>query len=193
QKMKLLGVISNLLLISACCYALYSLTPADNPYGYTVASFSFVHGLLGLVRTFSEETEECGRAFIISASILEVIPLPLANIEFYLVSEQSAVALVHGLSLIPLLYDMLGKMGDDWDSATETLKDLSLLGNIGSTTYLAIKYGNPFYGGVVIAAFIARYIAAIIDSFLDGIGSFIAIIGNAGILALMTFALTTQD
>uniref|UniRef100_A0A6P4F2X8 Uncharacterized protein LOC108048537 n=1 Tax=Drosophila rhopaloa TaxID=1041015 RepID=A0A6P4F2X8_DRORH len=188
--MQMVGALVNLLLIAACFYAMYSLTPADNPYGYMAASFSLVHGLLGMVRSFSDEFDECGRTFLISASILEVIPLPLANIEFYLVSDQSGVALVHGLSLIPLFYDMLGKMGDDWDSSTETLKDLALLGNIGSTSYLAIKDGNHLYAGVAATAFVARFGAALIDHFMEGFGPHVATVGNAGILALMTYALT---
>ncbi|XP_016942129.1 uncharacterized protein [Drosophila suzukii] len=188
--MHVVGALVNLLLISACIYAMYSLTPADHPYGYLAASFSLVHGLLGLVRSYTEEPDECGRTFMISASILEVIPLPLANIEFYLVSDQSGVALVHGLSLIPLFYDMIGKMGDDWDSSTETLKDLALLGNIGSTLYLAIKDGNHLYFGVAATAFMARYGAALADRFVEGLGAQVATLGNAGILALMTYALT---
>ncbi|XP_017130128.1 uncharacterized protein LOC108147882 [Drosophila elegans] len=188
--MHFFGALVNVLLAAACLYAMYSLTPADNPYGYLAASFTFVHGLLGLVRSFTDELDECGRTFVISASILEVIPLPLANIEFYLVSDHSGVALVHGLSLIPLFYDMLGKMGDEWDSSTETLKDLALIGNIASTSYLAIKDGNHIYAAIAATAFIVRFGAALIDRFVEGLGAHAATVGNAGILALMTYALT---
>ncbi|XP_017052108.1 uncharacterized protein LOC108095509 [Drosophila ficusphila] len=188
--MQVAGALVNLLLIAACCYAMYSLTPADNPYGYLAAAFSLVHGLLGLLLSFSEEPDECDRTFLISASILEVIPLPLANVEFYLVSDQSGVAMVHGLSLIPLFYDMIGKIGDEWDGSAKTLKDFALLGNIASTFYLAVKDGNHIYGGVAVTAIIARFGALLIDLFAEGFGPHVATVGNAGILALMTYALT---
>ncbi|XP_017077972.1 uncharacterized protein LOC108112547 [Drosophila eugracilis] len=185
----MLRALTNLLLIASSMYAMYSLTPAEHPYAYTAASFSLVHGLLGLVRSYIEEPEECGRDFMISSSILEVILLPLANVEFYLLSDKSDVALVHGLSLIPLFYDMICKIGDDWDSSTETLKDLALLGNVGSTAYLAVNDGIPIYGGVAATALMARYGAALVDSFKQGLGASIGNLGHAGIVALMTYAL----
>ncbi|KAH8293248.1 hypothetical protein KR018_003875, partial [Drosophila ironensis] len=189
-KMNFAGVVSNILLIVACCYTMFAITPADHPYAYIAAAFSFVHGLLGALRAFSDDAEDCGRAFMISATILEVLPLPMANIEFYLSSDQSSVALVHSLSLIPLLYDMLSKMGDDWDNATETLKDMALIGNIASTGYLATKGGNAIHGGVAATAFFSRYGASLIDNFVCGAGPHVTTIGNAGILGLMTYALT---
>ncbi|KAH8373178.1 hypothetical protein KR009_001057, partial [Drosophila setifemur] len=190
-KMQIVTIIVNLLLVAACCYAMYSLKPGDNPYGFLAAAFGLVHGLLSIVRAFSEDPDECGRAYLISSSIMEVIPLPLANIEFYLKSAQSAVALVHGLALIPLFYDMLGKMGDEeGDYATETLKDLALLGNIASTIYLAVKEENAIYYGVAAAAFIARYGAMLVDLFVEGMGPDVATVGYAGIIGLMTYALT---
>eukprot|EP00099_Drosophila_melanogaster_P017521 NP_608385.1 uncharacterized protein Dmel_CG12679 [Drosophila melanogaster] len=188
--MHVVGALVNLLLILACIYTMTSLTPADHPYAFLAASFSLVHGVLGVVRSFANEPDECGRTFMISAIILEVIPLPLANIEFYLVSDQSGVALVHGLSLIPLFYDMIGKISEDWDSSTETLMDLALLGNIGSTLYLAIKDGNHIYFGVAATALLARYGGAIVDSCNEGLSNVVETLGNTGILALMTYALT---
>ncbi|EDX18455.1 uncharacterized protein LOC6726516 [Drosophila simulans] len=182
--MDVMGALVNLLLISACAYTMCSLTLAEHPYAYLAASFSLVHGLLGVVRSFAEEPDECGHTFDISASILEVIPLPLANIEFYLVSDQPGVALVHGMSLIPLFYDMIGKMSDEWDSSTDTLKDLALLGNIGSTLYLAIKDGNHLYFGVAANAFLARFGGAIV-----GNCNVVETLANTGILALMTYSL----
>ncbi|XP_030377744.1 uncharacterized protein LOC115626498 [Scaptodrosophila lebanonensis] len=180
----------NLLLIAACCYAMYSLTPADNPYGYIAASFCFVHGTLGILRAFAEEADECSRVFIVSASIIAVMPLPMANIEFYLKSDQSGMAIVHMLSFIPLLYDMLGKMCDDWDTATDTLKDLVLIGNVLSASYLAVQAGNPLYGGIAAIAFLGRYGAALINRFVDGLGPHITTLSDAGVIALMTYALT---
>ncbi|EDV48036.1 uncharacterized protein LOC6553083 [Drosophila erecta] len=188
--MQVVGALVNMLLISACVYTMYSLTPEVHCYAYLAASFSLVHGLLGLMRSFTEEPDECGRTFMISSSILEVIPLPLANIEFYSVSNQSGVALVHGLSLIPLFYDMVGKMCEDWDSSTETLKDLALMGNIGSTLFLAIKDGKHLYFGVVATVLLARYGGSLIDRCNEKLIHHLGTLGNAGILALMTYALT---
>ncbi|KAH8266117.1 hypothetical protein KR038_003494, partial [Drosophila bunnanda] len=189
-KMHFLSAVINLLLVAACVYAFYALTPGENPYGYLAASFCLVHGLLGLVRAFFEEDDECGRAFVFSSSILEVIPLPLANIEFYLISDLSNVALVHALSFIPLFYDVLGKMGDEWDSTTEALKDIALLANIASASYLGFNDGNPFYYAVAGLAFLARYGAILVEYLIEGAGAYVATLGSAGIVALMTYTLT---
>ncbi|XP_068151525.1 uncharacterized protein [Drosophila tropicalis] len=191
------NAIFNAILVAACCYTMYQLTPADHPYGFTAAAFSLVHGLFGLVHSMEEqpEDEECeitSRAIMISTSIIETIVLPLANIEFYLKSDQSAVALVHGLAVIPLFYDMLGKMSDDLDTNTETLKSLAVFGNILSTSYLAYKEENPIYAGVAAAAFIARYCSSLIDGFVQGAGAHVNTLGTATILALMTYALTEK-
>ncbi|XP_017066864.1 uncharacterized protein LOC108104998 [Drosophila eugracilis] len=192
--MQMLGALVNLLLILACIYAMYSLKPEDHPYGYMMVSFSLVHGLLTLVLYYNEDTEdepvECGRCFQISNSILEVIPLPMANIEFYLLSDESEVAQVHGLSLIPLFYDIIGKVVDDWNTSTETLKDIALLFNIASTMYLTIKDGNHIYGAVAATALMARFGTSLVDRFAEGYGTYLATLGHAGIVALMTYALT---
>ncbi|XP_020809561.1 uncharacterized protein LOC110185185 [Drosophila serrata] len=188
--MHYISAVTNLLLIAACVYAFYTLAPAENPYGYLAASFSLAHGLLGLVRAYYEEEDECGRAFIFSASILEVIPLPLANIEFYLISDHSAMALVHALSFIPLFYDVLGKMGDEWDSSTEALKDMALLANIASASYLGFNDDNLFYYAVAGLAFLARYGAILFEYLMEGAGAHLATLGSAGIVGLMAYTLT---
>ncbi|XP_030377822.1 uncharacterized protein LOC115626581 [Scaptodrosophila lebanonensis] len=181
----------NILLIAACCYAMYSLTPADNPYGYVAAAFCFVHGFLDLLQAFAaEESDECSPILVLSASIIAAILLPLANIEFYLKSDMSGVALVHMMSFIPLLYDMLGKMCDDWDAATDTLNELVLTGNVLSISFLAVQTGNPMYGGIAAIAFFGRYGSELIDKFVDGLGPYISTLSNAAVIGLMTYSLT---
>ncbi|XP_064539971.1 uncharacterized protein LOC135429567 [Drosophila montana] len=185
--------LSHLSLIGACCYGIYALTPAEHPYGYTAAAFCFVHGLLSLVRSLGED-EECGpaRSFSVSTGIVDVIPLPLANIEFYLQSSQSGMALVHALSLILLLYDMMGSLGDDWDRATETVKDLSLLGNVASGAYLGVQEENYYHVGVAASAGIARYGSSLVSTIVPAAGPHVNTLSKAAIIGLMTYSLTNK-
>ncbi|XP_017151482.1 uncharacterized protein LOC108161683 [Drosophila miranda] len=183
---------ANLLLIAACIYTMRNLSSAEHPYGYVVAGFCLVEGIAGLLRALPvADVDEGGFAFVISSTILEVMPLPMANIEFYLKSDLSGVAMLHLLTIIPLIYDVVDKILDDSDPGlTEWLKDLALLGNIGSMAYLANNDdNNPVYFGVVGISFFGRYAADHI-CFLKDFGCNLAIMTNAGTMFLMTYALT---
>ncbi|TDG50351.1 hypothetical protein AWZ03_003256 [Drosophila navojoa] len=181
--------LSHVILVGACCYALYTLTPAEFPYAYTAAAFCLVHGLLGVVRTL-EGGGECDRTYAVSSNIVEVIPLPLANIEFYSHSSESGVALVHALSLILLLYDLIGSMADDWNSSTDTVKDISLLGNIASGTYIGVQEENYFHVGVAAAAAVSRFGPTVLCPILPEIIPYLSSLGKAAIIGVTTYALT---
>lgn len=181
--------VSHLALVGASCYALYALAPGDFPYAYTAASFCLVHGLLSVVRAL-EGGEDCARSYAVSTGIVDVIPLPLANIEFYLQSSQSGVALVHILSLILLLYDVMGSLGDDWNSSTETVKDLSLMGNIASGTYLGVQEDNYYHVGVSAAAAVSRVLPSMLECVLPEIAPQIDTLCKAAMIGVTTYALT---
>ncbi|ALC43288.1 CG14269 [Drosophila busckii] len=190
--MQIIDAIFNVALLGACGYGFYALTPADNPYAYTAVAFCFVHALLMLVRSFTddEEQEDCTRSLAVSTSIADVLPLPLANIEFYSKSSQPGPALVHGMSVILLLYDTMGNLGGDYDSATDTVKDLSVLGNVASAVYCGFNEENYFHVGIGVAAAVARFGAPLIGKFLPELTNSIDTIGKAAIIGLMTYGLT---
>ncbi|XP_060651629.1 uncharacterized protein LOC132788313 [Drosophila nasuta] len=190
--MHLLELVFNLVLVGSSGYGLYALTPTDQPYGYTAAAFCFVHGLLGLVRNVQSQGAECSRSFFVSTSIVDVLPLPLANIEFYLQSSQSGLAMVHAMSLILLIYDTMGNLGDDWDAATETVKDLSLVANVASATYLGLQEENYFHVGIAVSATIARYGSALVSTFLPEFGPHVDKMSKSAIIGLMTYSLTQK-
>lgn len=181
--------ISHMILVGACCYALYALTPAEFPYAYTAAAFCLVHGLIGVVRTL-EGGADCDRTYAVSSNIVEVIPLPLANIEFYSHSSMSGVALVHALSLILLLYDMMGSMGDDWSNSTDTVKDISLFCNIASGTYIGVQEENYFQVGVAAAAAVSRIGPMALCPILPEIIPYLSSLSKAAIIGVTTYALT---
>ncbi|KAM8709667.1 hypothetical protein ACLKA7_016473 [Drosophila subpalustris] len=190
--MNILDVLFDLVLVGSSGYGMYALTPQDHPYGLIAAAFCLVHGMLMLVRSFQSSEEECARSFFVSMSIVDVVPLPLANIEFYLQSSQSSMALLHALSLILLVYDTMGSLGDDYDAATETVKDLSLLGNIASATYLGLQEENYFHVGIAVAASIARYGSSLVSTFLPEFGPHVDKMSKAAIIGLMTYSLTQK-
>ncbi|KAH8415657.1 hypothetical protein KR222_007592 [Zaprionus bogoriensis] len=183
----------NVGLIGVCGYAFYAMTPADHPYGYTAAAFCFVHGLLSLMRAL-EDGEDCTRSYDVSTSVVNVIPLPLANIEFYLAGSQADWALVHALSVILLLYDAMGDLGDEEDRPTAMVKDVSLLANIASAAFLGVQDENYFHVGIGVAAAVARFGPDLIDSVLPDleVGRHVDQLGKACIIGLMTYALTQK-
>ncbi|EDV96053.1 GH16031 [Drosophila grimshawi] len=183
--------VSYLVLVGASFYGLYALTPADQPYGYLAAAFCFIHGLISLVRTI-QGSEDCARSYFVSMAIVEVLPLPLANIEFYRQTSQCGLAFIHGISLILLLYDVMGSLGDDGDRATDTVKDLTLVGNIISGTYLGIQEEKYFHVGAAASAGIARFGSHLVGYFLPSAESHVDTLSRAAIIGLMTYSLTSK-
>ncbi|XP_067636999.1 uncharacterized protein [Eurosta solidaginis] len=168
-----LSMVFNGLLVGASGFALYSIQPAEHPYAFSACAFGLCHGLLGIIHAYKkgDEGDSCNKIREISTSCMEIVQLPLINIELYLASSNtSALALGHGLFVIPLAFDLIAKLfteeGDD--SNTNTLKDLTILGNIVSLTFLAVNESNYTYVSMAITAFLTKYGAILLDSYWEG-------------------------
>ncbi|BFF90116.1 uncharacterized protein DMAD_08702 [Drosophila madeirensis] len=183
-------VFTNLLLVSACIYAMRTLDPTEHCYAYVAASLALIQGVLSLLRGLALVPDECGLASSISEDIVIVLPHTMTNIEIYLKSDLNRVAMVHCLCLVPLIYDVVGRIGDDYDPCTDKLKDLALFANMISTGYLALHEGNEQYYGLLAVAIIARFGGSAVDLLVDCVGYHVATLGPAGILAMMTYTLT---
>ncbi|XP_034652470.1 uncharacterized protein LOC117891230 [Drosophila subobscura] len=190
--MLVMDALLNSLLVVSSGYAMYTLHPVQHPYGYGAATVSLVHGLLGVVRATRNDDDECNRLRLIMSGVMEIAPLPLLNIELYLKSSSNGLALAHGCFVVPLAYDMLAKMGDNEDSATESLKELTLLGNLVSLLFLGVNQSSNIYGAMAAVVFGARYGSLILDYYQEGLGSDFRLLSNSLFIVLMTLTLSAK-
>ena len=173
----------NTMLAGASGWAMYRMNgPMEHPYGFAASAFGLCHGLLGMIAACKTDDEEQAKIKDISKSIMEIVPLSLVNIELYNMSENSNLALGHGLFIIPLAFDILAKLFCDEPNetnATDTLKDLTILGNIASLLYLTVQEGSAWYGGMAAAAFLSRYGAMLIEHYSEGNGALATVFFDA--------------
>lgn len=182
----------NSLLVVSSGYAIYTLHPMETPYGYATAALSLVHGILGMVRAASNDDDECNRVRLITSGIMEIVPLPLTNMEVYLKSTNPGLALAHTCFVVPLVYDMLAKVVDTEDTVTETLKELTLLGNVVSMLFLGVNESNNMYGILAAIAFGARYGSAFLDYYWKGLGAEFTLLAHSMFVLLMTMTLSAK-
>ncbi|XP_060662883.1 uncharacterized protein LOC132795934 [Drosophila nasuta] len=190
--MLFMDALFNSLLVVSSGYAMYTLHPLHTPYGYAAAAVSLVHGLLGVVRAANNDDDECNRLRQITSGIMELVPLPLTNIEFYLKSSSPHLAMAHGCFVVPLAFDVVAKWRDIEDNSTVTLKDLTLLGNVVSLLFLGVNQSSNVYGGMAAIAFGARYGSVLLDYYSEGLGSHINLLANSAFIMLMTMTLTAK-
>lgn len=151
-------------------YGFAMIQPQEHPYAFTACVIGFCHGLLSVIDTFADN-DNIKTAKNISNEILEIVPVPLVNLDLFLNGEGNNIALGHGLFIVPLAVSVLigfFKGGDsEENNALETLKMMTILGNITSLVYLAFNDGSWVEGGMALLAFIAKYGAEFIESQLD--------------------------
>ncbi|XP_030382069.1 uncharacterized protein LOC115629689 [Scaptodrosophila lebanonensis] len=177
------GVLSALL-CGVTGFGFYKMAPQEHPYAFTACVIGFCHGFLGLVAVVAGESESANSAKETTTAIMEIVPLPLVNIELFFMSESNNIALGHGLFIVPMAVDLLLSLfkdeGGDENETRETLKNLTILGNITALLYLAINESNWIYGGMAGLAFIAKYGAMFIDSQSEGSGPPITMLAYTG-------------
>ncbi|XP_030385205.1 uncharacterized protein LOC115632266 [Scaptodrosophila lebanonensis] len=190
--MLLLGALFNSLLAVSSGYAMYSLHPLEKPYGFVAAAFSLMHGVLGVVRAAKDDDDECNRVRAITSGIMDIVPLPLVNVELYLRSSNPSLAFAHGCFIIPLGYDLLAKLADTDDSSTETLKELTLLGNVVSLLFLGVNQSSNMYGSMAAIPFGTRYGSIILDHYWKGLGADFQLLANSTFMVLMAMTLSDK-
>ncbi|XP_033172254.1 uncharacterized protein LOC117148766 [Drosophila mauritiana] len=152
----------NVVLCGAAGFGFYKIGPSEHPYAFTACVFGFCHGLFGLVSGLTGD-DNAKKVTETTTSIMEIIPLPLVNVELYLAAESNNIALGHGLFIVPLAVSVIltffkGESGDESEGgALDTLKTLTILGNITSLAYLAINESSWNLGGMAFLAFMAKF------------------------------------
>lgn len=200
---KMLKYLLNGLLLGSSGYGLYRVSPTENPFAFSACAVGFAHSLVGfwqgkcmcpessLGQGGNEQGQQQGqqgqqqgqqqaegegggsRVQDVLSSCLDVVIVPLLNIEFYQRSEQSnPLAMGHGLFIVPLVFEICHKLyntGSE-DVSTQALKELTILGNLVSLLFLSANDSNGVYGVIAIEAFAAKYCALMLENLSTGTG-----------------------
>ncbi|XP_068141361.1 uncharacterized protein [Drosophila tropicalis] len=191
------GAVSGLLnaiLCGASGYGCFMIKPGEHPYAFTGCVVGLCHGLLGLVNCFSDDSN-VNNAKEKSTCFMEIVPLPLINVDLYFGSASNNLALGHGLFIVPMAVSaLLGLFKDEegQGEAVETLKTLTILGNITALLYLAINDGSWKLGGMAFLAFMAKFGAQFGEEQSEGAGEPITYLSWTGFYILAAMAVSGE-
>ncbi|XP_061401733.1 uncharacterized protein LOC133337530 [Musca vetustissima] len=203
----MVDAIFNGLLVGSSGYALSLVAPAKHPFLFTACAVGLYHGVFGLYANIIEgrsnsqksldppsaEDSFMRKAQHITQCCVDIMTVPLINIDLYMLSEQSSsLALGHALFVVPLVFDLTFKIFDNEDgedSATETLKELSILGNVVSLVFLSVNENNLIYGLMAMSALLAQFGSNVMENMLRGSGANIALMGYSLLLSLIPEAI----
>jgi len=160
--------------------------------------FGFCHGLFGLVSSLTGD-ENAKKVTDTTTSIMEILPLPLVNVDLYLAAESNNIALGHGLFIVPQAVSVIlslfkGESGDEGEgSALDTLKTLTILGNITSLLYLSINESSWNLAGMAFLAFMAKFGAKFFEEQIsEGSGEPVTYLSWSGFYVLTALATTGE-
>ncbi|KAH8276745.1 hypothetical protein KR044_008138 [Drosophila immigrans] len=184
------GILSAVL-CGATGYGFYAMGPQEHPYAFTACVIGFCHGLLGLVECLTGDSN-VSSAKETTNSILEIVPLPLVNVDLFFGGEGNNIALGHGLFIVPMaisaIVGLVKGSESDGDATRDTLKLLTILGNITSLCYLAVNEGSWVMGGMAALAFMAKYGAEFLEQQIEGSGQPVKYLSWSGFYFLTTMA-----
>ncbi|KAH8237607.1 hypothetical protein KR038_002512 [Drosophila bunnanda] len=194
---KAVTCVLNAVLCGASGYCLIKVALSAHPWAFSACVIGFCHGLTGLVDALTDN-ENVTKVHRVTTRIMEIIPLPLFNVDLFLNSENNNIALAHGIFLVPLgvsvLLAMFKNEGESEDFGTlDTLKILTILGNITSLVFLAINDSSWTEGGMAFLAFMAKFGAEFIqDRVADNSAVPITYISWSGFYILAAWAITGE-
>ncbi|EDV59264.1 uncharacterized protein LOC6541528 [Drosophila erecta] len=190
-------VYNGLLLASAVCSG-RKMLPEEHPFAMAacvVVGFSAVFGLLRAIFA-SGEPEECRKLRDITSGVLELAPLPLANMDLYVRSTGlSPIALGHALFVLPLVCDLRCSLAKDRrDCAlSDGLRNLTVLGNIVSLGFLAYVERNFLYLRMVLVMIVVKYGVVLVDSIKEDAGEDLQVCGTALFVHLLGKAVESSS
>ncbi|XP_017060373.1 uncharacterized protein LOC108100817 [Drosophila ficusphila] len=185
-----LRFIYNGLLLSSAVFSGRKMHPEEHPFALAACVVVGVSAVCGLLRAIfaSGQPEECRKLRDITHGVLELVPLPLANMDLYMQSTgMSAIALGHAFFVLPLICDLgcsLAKNRRDC-SFSDSLKDLTVLGNIVSLGFLAFVERNFRYFRMMMVMIVVKYGVVLVDSIREDAGEDLQVCGTALFIHLL--------
>ncbi|XP_017021742.1 uncharacterized protein [Drosophila kikkawai] len=188
----------NLVLCGATGFGLFKIGPSEHPWAFTSCLIGFTHGLVGLVGILADD-DNAKKMQIKTGGILEIVSLPLVNVDLYLeTAESNNIALGHGLFMVPLTVSVIlafwkDEGAIDVSGTVQTLKVLTILGNITSLAFVMINESSVIMGGMAVLAFMAKFGADLCEEHIhDDIRLPIQYLSWSGFFVLSAFAVASE-
>ncbi|KAH8262307.1 hypothetical protein KR038_000940 [Drosophila bunnanda] len=193
-----LSIALNAILCGAAGFGLLKIGPSEHPWAFTSCVIGLTHGIVGLVNGLAGD-DNTRKIQEKTTGIMEILPLPLVNVDLYMGGESNKIALAHGLFLVPLTVSVVmaylnSESSEDEISGTlQTLKVMTILGNITSLVFLTINEGSVYTAGMAVLAFMAKFGAEFCEEKVkEGSGQPVTYLSWSGFFILAAFAVTGE-
>lgn len=165
----------NSLLLVTSGMTVSQMMPSCHPFACGACVVGGAVAVLGLLRVlFARKPDEMRVVRDVNRGLLELLPLPLVNMELYRRTQGTLSPLVwgHCIILFPLMFDLNCSINHEHTNCnlTDTLRDLTMLGNIISLGYLAYREANSIYLRMTLSMFLVKYTPVLLDYVNDGTG-----------------------
>lgn len=180
-----LRLIYNSLLLLTSGLAARKITLQKHPFAFSACVVGGTVAVLGLLRVIFGDDSDAEQFQIlrdVSYGVLEIVPLPLVNIELYSLSHGVGVlSMAHGIFVLPLVLDLGCSIVKDRKNCefSDTLRDLLVLGNIISLGYLSVRQSNFLYMRLALTMGVVKYAPVLLDSVQDSAGEDLIVCGSA--------------
>ncbi|XP_017152585.1 uncharacterized protein LOC108162379 [Drosophila miranda] len=188
----------NSLLLTTALRAVQNLRPEEHPCAYAACAVGAVVAGLGLLRVIfaSGQPHECQKLRDVCHGCLVLAPLPLVNMELYTLSTglTSAVTLGHACFVLPLSLDLCCSLFKDREDChtSDSLRNLTILGNIVSLGFLGMMERNFAYIRMMLVMVAVQYGGVLMDSMQEEAGEDLQICGTALFFHLLGKALEAK-
>ncbi|KAH8412979.1 hypothetical protein KR009_007247 [Drosophila setifemur] len=185
-----LRFIYNGILLSTALLSARKMQPEEHPFAFAACMVGGITAIFGLLRAIfaSGQPDECRKLRDVCHGVLELVPLPLANMDLYMQSTgMSAVALGHSFFVVPLMCDLgcaLAKNRRDCE-ISDSLKNLTVLANIVSLGFLSVVERNFLYLRMMLVMIVVKYGVVLVDSIKEDSGEDLQVCGTALFLHLL--------
>lgn len=165
----------NSLLLMTSGLTVSQMMPSCHPFACGACVVGGTVAVLGLLRVlFASKPDEMAVVRDINRGLLELLPLPLVNMELYRRTQGTCSPLVlgHCVVLFPLLLDLNCSVKQQQSNCnlSDTLRDLTMLANIISLGYLAYREANSIYLQMSASMLLVKYTPVLLDYVNDGTG-----------------------
>ncbi|XP_037937404.1 uncharacterized protein LOC119670999 [Teleopsis dalmanni] len=144
-----LNAVLSVVLTGASGYGLYAIKPDKEPYAFTACVITFCHGLVSFAKNVldGDAGETAKSAGNVTTPTMQIVPVPLIDIELFLPSEPTNnLGWGHFSYVIPLaltaLYQKWKDEADDENKDIQNLWDLTVYGGILSLIYYSVQENN---------------------------------------------------
>ncbi|KAH8377382.1 hypothetical protein KR093_005177 [Drosophila rubida] len=180
-----LRFIYNSLLLCTSGLTARKLSLMKHPFAFSACVVGGAVAVLGLLRAvFGSDCDPSQFQMLrdVSHGALELVPLPLVNIELYMSSlGMRPLVFIHGIFVLPLVLDLRCSVMKDRKNCwiTETMRDLLVLGNIVSISYLGLREGNSVYIRMALTMTLVKYTPLLLDNVQEDTSEDMLVYGSA--------------